>query len=309
MKIIIDTDPGQDDAVAILVALASPEIELLGITTVGGNVSVAHTTANALKTLELAGRADIPVHAGAARPLRRAPVGAAHVHGATGFEGVDLPAPKLRAQAEPAVEFLVRTLTAHPPGSVTLCTIGPMTNIALALRRAPAIASRIGRVVAMIGAWSEVGNITAAAEFNAYADPDAAAVVFASGIPIVMVPLDVTHRLQISAARLSRLRALGNRIGPVVADWFAFEKRFEAKKYGTDGGPLHDPNTILWLLRPELYEGRSVNVRFETESPLTLGMSVVDWWGVSGLAANALVLRTVDADGVFALLNERLGRL
>ncbi|MCQ8277575.1 nucleoside hydrolase [Acetobacteraceae bacterium KSS8] len=308
-RIIIDTDPGQDDAVTILLALASPEIELLGITTVAGNVSLGHTTENALKTLELAGRTEIPVHPGADRPLRRAPIDASHVHGRTGFEGVELPAPRLRAREEPADSFLVRTLMENPPGSITLCCIGPLTNIALALQREPRIAERIERIVTMIGAWSELGNITPCAEFNAAADPDAAALVFASGVPIVVVPLDVTHQLHTSRARMERLRALPGGIGAVVADWFAFEKRFEAEKFGTDGGPLHDPNTVLWLLRPDLYGGRKVNVMFETESALTAGMSVIDWWGVTDRPRNALVLRDVDADGVYAELTERLGRL
>ncbi len=308
-RIIIDTDPGQDDAVTILLALASPEIELLGITTVAGNVSLAHTTENALKTLELAGRTEIPVHPGADRPLRRAPIDASHVHGRTGFEGVDLPAPRIRAQEEPADAFLARTLMENPPGSITLCCIGPLTNIARALQREPRIAGRIARIVTMIGAWSELGNITPCAEFNAAVDPDAAALVFAAGIPIVMVPLDITHQLHTSRARMEKLRALPNGIGTVVADWFAFEKRFEAEKFGTDGGPLHDPNTVLWLLRPDLYAGRTVNVCFETESALTAGMSVIDWWSVTERPRNALVLRSVDADGVYEVLTERLGRL
>lgn len=309
MKLIIDTDPGQDDAITYFLALASPEIELLGITTVAGNVPVSQTTENALKALDLVGRADIPVHRGADRPLLAEGVTATHVHGATGFEGVALPPPSRDATPGHAVDFLIDTVMAHPPGAVTICAIGPLTNIALALAKEPALRTRIGQIVLMGGAFSEVGNITCAAEFNFHVDPHAAAMVCASGVRLVMIPLDVTHRLHTSAARLARFRAMENRIGPVVADWLTFEKKFEATKYGTDGGPLHDPNTVMWLLRPDLYAGREVNVRVETQGALTMGASVVDWWGISGLAPNALFLRDVDVEGVYEELFARLARL
>ncbi|ATU73018.1 hypothetical protein SXCC_02389 [Gluconacetobacter sp. SXCC-1] len=309
MKIIIDTDPGQDDALTILLALASPEIELLGVTTVAGNVSVEQTTENALKTLDLVGRADIPVHAGADRPLLRPGVNATHVHGRTGFEGVDLPPPSRAATPGHAVDFIIRTVMENPPGAITLCTIGPLTNIALALAREPALRTRIGQIVMMGCAFSEVGNITPTGEFNIYVDPHAAEMVFRSGIKLVVFPLDVTHQLHTSAARLARIERIPNRIGPIVAAWLRFEKRFEATKYGTDGGPLHDPNTVIWLLRPDLYRGREVNVEIETASPLTMGMSVVDWWGISGKEKNALFMREVDGEGVYDLVVERLSRL
>lgn len=308
MKIIIDTDPGQDDALTILLALASPEIDLLGITTVAGNVPLIQTTENALKTLDLAGRPDIPVHAGADRPLLRPGVTATHVHGRTGFEGVDLPPSSRPPTPGHAVDFIIRSVMENPPGTVTLCTIGPLTNIALALGREPRLRERIGQIVMMGCAFSEVGNITAAAEFNVYVDPHAAEMVFASGVPLVVFPLDVTHQLHTSAARLARIAAIPNRIGPVVASWLRFEKRFEATKYGTDGGPLHDPNTVIWLLKPDLYRGRQVNVQIETGSPLTMGMSVVDWWGISDAPRNALFMREVNVDGVYDLLVERLAR-
>lgn len=309
MKIIIDTDPGQDDALTILLALASPEIELLGVTTVAGNVPVAQTTENALKTLDLVGRTDIPVHAGADRPLLRPGVTATHVHGKTGFEGVDLPPPSREATPGHAVDFIIRTVMENPPGTITLCTIGPLTNIALALAKEPALRERIGQIVTMSCAFSEVGNITPTAEFNIYVDPHAARMVFESGIPLVVFPLDVTHQLHTSKDRLERLDAIPNRVGPVVAAWLRFEKRFEATKYGTDGGPLHDPNTVLWLLRPDLYRGREVNVEIETESALTMGMSVVDWWGITGKKKNALFMREVDVEGVYDLVIERLSAL
>ncbi|AOX16232.1 nucleoside hydrolase [Kozakia baliensis] len=309
MKIIIDTDPGQDDAITFFLALASPEIELLGITTVAGNVTVSQTTENALKALDLIGRTDIPVHRGADRPLLAPGVTATHVHGQTGFEGAELPPPSRGATPGHAVDFLIETLMRHPPGDITICAIGPLTNLTLALAKEPALRTRIGRVVLMGGAFSEVGNITCAAEFNFYVDPHAAAMVCESGAPLTVIPLDVTHQLHTSAARLARFRTLGNRIGPIIADWLVFEKRFEANKYGTDGGPLHDPNTVMWLIRPDLYRGREVNLRVETQGALTLGASVVDWWGISGLAPNALFLREVDVEGVYETLFERLARL
>lgn len=309
MKIIIDTDPGQDDAMTILLALASPEIELLGVTTVAGNVPVAQTTENAIKALDLVGRSDIPVHAGAERPLLRPPVNATHVHGQTGFEGVDLPPPSRPATPGHALDFIIDTVMAHPAGEITICTIGPMTNLALALAREPALRTRIGRIVAMAGAFSEVGNITPAAEFNVYVDPHAAQMVLASDIPIVMLPLDVTHQMHTSAARLARFRAMPNRVGPVIADWLTFEKKFEATKYGTDGGPLHDPNTVLWLLRPDLYRGRGVNVRIETDSPLTIGMTVTDWWQITDLPRNVLFIREAEVEALYDFMFERFSRL
>ncbi|NHN84047.1 nucleoside hydrolase [Acetobacter musti] len=308
MKIIIDTDPGQDDALTILLAIISPEIELLGVTTVAGNVSVDQATINALKTMDLAGRTDIPVHAGADRPLLRAPIDATHVHGRTGFEGADLPDPTQKAAPGHAVDFIIRTVMDNPPGSITLCAIGPMTNIALALAREPQLRTRIGQIVTMSGAFAEVGNITPTAEFNVYADPHAAAIVLESGIKITMAPLDITHSLHTSAARLARIEAIGNRIGRVVADWLRFEKAFEAGKYGTDGGPLHDPNTVLWLLRPDLYKGRQVNVRVETGSELTMGLTAVDWWGITKLPGNVFFLKECDTDALYDVITERLAR-
>ncbi|CAB91168.1 hypothetical protein POMI540_2614 [Schizosaccharomyces pombe] len=309
MKIIIDTDPGQDDAITALLAIASPEIELLGVTTVAGNVPVSMTTRNALQMLDLAGRPDIPVYAGSNKPLLRAPITATHVHGASGFEGAVLPPPSRKENEGHAVDFIIDTLRNNEPGTITICTIGPLTNIALALNKAPEVIQRAKQIVMMAGAFSEVGNITPAAEFNIYVDPHAAQMVLSSGIPIVMMPLDITHQLHTSAKRIARMEALPNRVGPVVAAWLRMEKAYEAKKYGTDGGPLHDPNTVMWLLRPDIYSGRKVNVQIETQSELTMGMSVVDWWQVGLLPANVTFLRTVDDDEFYEVLIERLGRL
>lgn len=307
--IVIDTDPGQDDAIAILLALASPELEVLAISTVAGNVPLDLTSRNARMVCELAGRPDLPVHAGADRPLLRPLVTAEHVHGKTGLDGCELPVPTMPLQAEHSVDLIIRSVMERPVGSVTLCPLGPLTNIALALQKEPALAQRIGRIVLMGGGCFEGGNITPAAEFNCYVDPHAAAVVFGSGVPITMVPLDCTHQALTSPARIAAIRALGGRIGPAVAGWLAFAERFDEQKYGQQGGPLHDPCVIAWLIKPELFRGRRCNVEIETQSPLTLGMSVIDWWGVTERPRNALVLGEVDAQGLFDLITERLGRL
>ena len=308
-RIIIDTDPGQDDAVAILLALASPEIEVLGITTVAGNVPLALTSRNALKICEVAGRPDVKVFAGAARPLQRPLVTAEHAHGRTGLDGPSLPDPVMTLQAQPAVDFIITTLRSEAPGTVTLATLGPLTNVALALAQAPDIAPRIKQVVAMGGGCFEGGNTTPAAEFNIYVDPEAARAVLAAGIPFTLIPLDCTHQALTSRARVEALRALPNRTGPVVAQLLDFFERYDEEKYGTDGGPLHDPCVIAWLLRPALFSTREVNVEIECSSPLTRGMTVMDWWRVTDRKPNATVCGGIDADGFFTLLTERLARL
>ena len=308
-RIIIDTDPGQDDAVAILLALASPELNVLGITAVAGNVPLDLTTRNICKILELADRADIPVYAGAPAPLQRKLVTAEHVHGSTGLDGPSLPEPCVGLSEGQAADFIVRTVRGQPAGSVTLCALGPLTNLALALRSAPDIAPRIREIVLMGGGCFEGGNITPAAEFNMYVDPHAASLVLASGVPIVMMPLDVTHQVLTTRARVAALRAIGTRCAAAVADMLSFSERFDVEKYGTDGGPLHDPCVVAYLLLPGLFSGRLINVEVETTSELTMGMTVADWWRVSGRAANALFMRSVDANGFYLLLNERMARL
>ena len=309
LSIIIDTDPGQDDAVAILLALASPEFEVLGITAVAGNVPLALTQVNARKICELAGRLDIKVFSGAIRPLVRNLVTAEHVHGKTGLDGPVLPDPKMPLQKQYAVDFIVETLMARDAGTVTLCALGPLTNIATALNREPRIASRIARIVAMGGGFFEGGNVTPAAEFNIYVDPQAARVVFEAGIPITLIPLDCTHQALTSAKRVAKFRDMPNKSGPAIAALLDFFERFDEQKYGTDGGPLHDPCVIAWLLKPDLFQGRDVNVSIECESELTMGMTVIDWWRVTNRAPNALVIRNLDADGFFKLLTERIARL
>jgi purine nucleosidase len=309
LPIIIDTDPGQDDAVAILLALASPELEVLGITAVAGNVPLALTEKNARKICELAGRPDVKVHAGAIRPMVRSLVTAEEVHGKTGLDGPVLPEPAMTLQDQHAVDYLVETLMARPAGTITLCTLGPLTNIALALVREPRIASRIKQIVAMGGGYFEGGNVTPSAEFNIYVDPHAARLVFEAGIPLTLIPLDCTHQALTTAKRVEAFRAMNNKSGPATAAMLDFFERFDENKYGTDGGPLHDPCVIAWLLQPELFEGKLVNVSVECESELTMGMTVVDWWRVTKRAPNATVVRNVNAEGFFRLLTERISRL
>ena len=309
-KIIIDTDPGQDDAAAIMLALGSPdEIELLGITAVAGNVPLSLTERNARIVCELCGRFDVKVFAGADKPVARALVTAEHVHGKTGLDGPELAEPTMALQDQHGVDFIIETVLREAPGSVTLCTLGPLTNIALALRKAPEIASRVRELVMMGGGFFEGGNITPAAEFNIYVDPEAADEVFRSGMPIVMMPLDVTHKVLTFKTRVAAIRALGSRPAIAMAEMLEFFERFDIEKYGSDGGPLHDPTVIAYLLKPELFSGRDCNVEIEVQSPLTTGMTVVDWWQVTGRKHNARVMRDIDADGFFALLTERLGRL
>lgn len=309
-KIIIDTDPGQDDAVAILMALASPaELDVLGVVAVAGNVGLHHNSTNARKVVELSGRNDVPVYAGCARPMRRHLVTAEHVHGETGLDGPELPAPKIPLQTKHGVDYIIDTLMAEEKGTVTLCTLGPLTNIAMALVKEPAIAERIAEIMMMGGAYFEVGNITPAAEFNIYVDPEAADVVMRCGAPITMLPLDVTHQMQSTPARLQAIQDLGNRAGRAVYEMLTFSEAFDLNKYGWEGAPLHDPTVIAYLLQPELFNGRHCNVSIETASELTVGMTVVDYWHVTGKVRNVNYLRSGDADGFYALLLERLARL
>lgn len=309
-KIIIDTDPGQDDAVAILLALASPEdVTVLGITAVAGNVPLDLTQKNARIICELAQKTDVPVFAGAKRPLERPLVTAEHVHGKTGLDGPQLPDPTMTLQDQHAVDFIIQTLRAEPSGTITLCPLGPLTNIAAAFNQAPDIIERVQEVVLMGGAYFEVGNITPTAEFNIYVDPEAAEIVLKSGADIIMMPLDVTHKALVTKNRNDRFRALETPVGVAVAEMTDFFERFDREKYGSDGAPLHDPTVIAYLINPKLFTGRYVNVEVETKSELTLGMTVADWWRVSNREPNAMFIGDLDADGFFDLLTERLGRL
>lgn len=308
-KIIIDTDPGQDDAVAICLALAAPELEVLGITTVAGNVPLDLTTRNARVTCELAGRPDVPVFAGCDRPIARDLRTAEHVHGKTGLDGADLPEPTMPVQDKHGVDFIVEACRAAAPNSITLCPLGPLTNIASALIQAPEIAAGIQEIVLMGGAYFEVGNITPAAEFNIYVDPEAAAHVFASGIKLTVAPLDLTHKMLTSPDWIAQLRALDTPVGHAIAGWTDFFERFDTAKYGTNGAPLHDPCVIAHLIDPTLFSGRQINVEIEVTSNLTRGMTVADWWGVTDRTPNALFLNDGDPKRFFDLLTARLATL
>ena len=309
-KIIIDTDPGQDDAVAILLALASPnDLDVVGITAVAGNVPLNLTARNALIICELAGKPDVKIFAGCAAPMRRSLVTAEHVHGKTGLDGVQLPDPTMRLQDQHAVDMIVDALRDEPSGTVTLCALGPLTNIATAFEKAPEIAARAEEIVLMGGAYFEVGNTTPTAEFNIYVDPEAADIVFKSGVKLTVMPLDVTHKALVTAPRVKIFEALGTQVGRAAAGWTNFFERFDREKYGSAGAPLHDPTVIAYLLRPDLFSGRHINVEIETQSELTRGMTVADWWGITDRAANATFIGDIDADGFFKLLTERLARL
>ena len=309
-KTIIDTDPGQDDAVAILLALASPEeIEVLGIVAVAGNVPLDLTQKNARIVCELAEKPDVLVYAGCDKPLGRPLVTAEHVHGKTGLDGPILPDPTMPLQDQHGVDFIIDTLRNEVARTVTLCVLGPLTNIATAFEKAPDIVDRVQQVILMGGAYFQVGNITPTAEFNIYVDPQAADIVFKSGVDIVVMPLDVTHKALVTTPRNDAFRALGTPAGIAVAQMTDFFERFDKEKYGSTGAPLHDPCVTAYLIAPELFQGRHINVEIEVDSELTMGMTVADWWGVTDRPANATFIGDLDSDGFFSLLVERIGRL
>lgn len=307
-KIIIDTDPGQDDAIAILTALASPEeLDVVGITTVGGNVPLELTTKNALIMVELANRAEVPVVAGHLGPKGRPLVTAEYVHGETGIDGAARPDPRTRPTPGFGPDFIIQMLELHD--SITLCPLGPLTNIADVLERRPDLAGKVDQIVLMGGGHFEGGNVTPMAEFNIYVDPPAAKTVFDSGIDIVMMPLDVTHKARTSPTRITAFREQGTEATISTANMLSFAERFDIERYGLDGGPLHDPCVIAYLLEPDLFEGRRCNVQIETESELTMGATVVDWWEATQRPKNAFVANDLDVDRFYALLAERIGRL
>jgi purine nucleosidase len=308
--IIIDTDPGQDDAVAILFALgAHDQLDLRAITTVAGNVPLSLTSKNARIVLGWANRTDVPVYAGCPRPLVRELVTAENVHGKTGLDGVPLDEPKAELAKDHAVDFLIDTLRNAPEKRITLCLLGPMTNLAVALIQDPGIKRGVKEVVLMGGAYHTRGNVTPAAEFNIYVDPHAAAIVFGSGIPIVVLPLDVTQKALSTMPRVKRLEDVGNRVGKLISAILVSHARREIEELGSSGGPLHDPCVIAYLLAPSLFSGRHVNVAVETQGQFTLGETVVDWRGVTERSPNAFWINEIDADGFYALLTETVKRL
>ena len=299
-RILLDCDPGHDDAIALLLALASPELELVGVTTVAGNQTLAKTTANAIRVLEHVERSEVPVAAGADRPLLRDPFVAAHVHGQTGLDGPQLPPPRGAPLDVHAVDFLAE----HARGA-TLVAVGPLTNVALLLALRPA--ARPDRVVLMGGAIAE-GNITPAAEFNIWADPEAAERVFASGLDVTMVGLDVTHKALLRPEHADDLRGRG-RAGKLVAELFDFYHRFHHETYGLPGSPVHDALALAQVLEPDLLELRRLHVAVDCESQLCRGRTVVDVWGRTPNEPNANVAVGVDGDRFVRLLVERISSL
>ena len=313
-KIIIDTDPGQDDAIAILLALAESErLDLLGITTVAGNVPVDLTTTNALRLLELAGRPDIPVFRGASRPLLRPLRTAEFICGPDGLDGVALKPPRLVAQPRHAVAFLLETLAAAADASVTLCLLGPLTNPALAFAQAPELARKVARIVLMGGA-RDLGNVTPAAEFNFFVDPHAAHIILSLGVPITLFGLHATHQAMGTPERVARIAALDSAVGRAVSGMISRPRPGGLARFGVAGHPLHDPCVIAYVLWPELFHGRDCFVAVETASETTMGRSTIDWFGQmkqppNAPTANAHVIERIDAEGFFARLTGALATL
>ena len=293
----------------LLLAMACPEeLDILGITTVAGNVPLNLTERNARLMCELAGRFDVPVFAGSSKPLMRELVTAENIHGSTGIDGVDVHEPAMALQAQHAVDFIIESLLAADDKSITLVPTGPLTNIAGAIKKQPDILSRIREIVLMGGASREGGNSTPSAEFNIHVDPHAADIVMHCERPLIIASLDVSHQVVVKQGFLDRLRIMNSRVATATLGMLEFFNRHDSKKYGTEGAPLHDPCTIAYLLQPELFRGKRCNVEVETGSPLTIGHTAVDFWGVSGRPANATWLYQVNSDGFFNLLLDRLAR-
>jgi inosine-uridine nucleoside N-ribohydrolase len=305
--VILDCDPGHDDAIALLLALASPEIELLGVTTVSGNQTLEKTTANAIRVLEFAGRADdVPVAAGADRPLVRDRFVAAYVHGETGLDGPDLPPPGREPVPEHAVDFIAGQIQGAE-GPVTLVPVGPLTNIGLLLARYPELEGRIERVVLMGGAVAE-GNVTPAAEFNIWADPEAAHRVFQSGLDVTMIGLDVTHKALLTPEHADRLRGSG-RHGRLVAELFDFYHRFHVRQYALPGSPVHDAVAVAHVLRGDLVETVDRAVVVDCGGELSRGRTYVDLWRRTDWPVNAHVGVEIDGEAFLELLMERIASL
>ena len=306
--IIIDCDPGQDDAVALLLAMASPdELDLLGITAVAGNVPLALTERNVRMMCDIA-NSSVPVFAGCAKPMVRDAISAEYIHGETGINGIDVFEPKTLLQDKHAVDFIIETLLEKDTVPVTLIPTGPLTNIATAIERNREILPHIAEIVIMGGAMREGGNRTPSAEFNILVDPHAADLVFNCGRPITLIGLDVTHRVLSTEERVARIGALDNPVAAATVGMLSFFHRYDTEKYSSQGTPLHDPCTVAYLLQPELFKTKVCNVSVETESELTMGHTAVDFWHVTDRPKNVNWAYDVDADGFYDLLTERLGR-
>ena len=306
--IIIDCDPGQDDAVALFLAMASPdELDLLGITAVAGNVPLALTERNARMMCDVA-NSQAPVFAGCAQPMVRDAISAEYIHGETGINGIDVFEPKTPLQEKHAVDFIIDTLLAKDKVPVTLIPIGPLTNIATAIKRSPEILPHIEEIVIMGGAMREGGNRTPSAEFNILVDPHAADIVLNCGRPITLMGLDITHKVLSTEERVARIGELNNPVAGATVGMLSFFHRYDTEKYSSQGTPLHDPCTVAYLLQPELFKTKYCNVSVETESELTMGHTAVDFWHVTDRPKNVNWAYDVNADGFYELLTERLGR-
>lgn len=309
IPIIIDCDPGIDDAIELLSAFVAPELDILAICVVCGNQPLERTVRNALQIAELGGRTDIPVYAGCHRPLLREPIHG-QFHGEQGLGNTVLPPPRKQAETQHAVSFIIEQCErARVSGRrITFCVSGPMTNLATALIMRPDIAQCIERVVTMGGAYREAGNRTLAAEFNILADPHAAHVVYSAPIEIVALPLDVTHQVILTPERVAQLVALAGRITRPLGEMMAFWDRNDVRRYGSCGGPLHDPLVIAWLLAPDCFATERAHVYIEHESERMMGQTVADWYGKTDGAPNVAIVTRADADRVFALFAGLLSR-
>jgi purine nucleosidase len=307
--IIIDCDPGQDDAINLLLAMSSPdELDILGITAVAGNVPLALTERNARLMCDVARRSDIPVYAGCARPMVRDLITAEHVHGTTGIDGAEISEPVLPLQEQDAVDFIVDTLRAADDDTIILVPTGPLTNIATAITKAPDILPKVKEIVLMGGAMRESGNYSPSAEFNILVDPQAADIVFKCGRPITQMGLDVSHQVLSTRERIDRIKKIDNQAAQATVGMLDFFNRHDTKKYKYMGAPLHDPCTVAYLLRPDIFEGKLCNVSIETQSELTMGNTAVDFWHVTDRPKNSNWIHAVDADAFYELLTSRLAR-
>jgi purine nucleosidase len=307
--IIIDCDPGQDDAINLLLAMSSPdELDILGITAVAGNVPLALTERNARLMCDIAGRSDIPVYAGCARPMVRDLVTAEHVHGTTGIDGAEISEPVLPLQEQDAVDFIVDTLRAADDDTITLVPTGPLSNIATVITQAPEVLPKVKEIVLMGGAMRESGNYSPSAEFNILVDPQAADIVFKCGRPITQMGLDVSHQVLSTRERIDQIKKIDNQAAQATVGMLDFFNRHDTKKYKYMGAPLHDPCTVAYLLRPDIFEGKLCNVSIETHSELTMGNTAVDFWHVTDRPKNSNWIHAVDADAFYELLTSRLAR-
>lgn len=308
-SIILDCDPGQDDAVSLLLAMSSPDdLEILGITAVAGNVPLALTEKNARLMCDIGGRGDIPVYAGCSKPMVRDLITAERVHGKTGIDGVDISEPAHPLQEQHAVDFIVDTLRSSDDNTITLVPSGPLTNIGTAFTKAPDVVEKVKEIVLMGGAMRESGNCSPSAEFNILVDPHAADIVFKCGRPITQIGLDASHQVLSTRERIDRIKKINNAPARATAGMIDFFNRHDMAKYNFEGAPLHDPCTVAYLLSPEIFEGKICNVSIETESELTMGHTAVDFWHVTDRPRNTNWIYAVDADAFYELLTSRLGR-